>query len=261
MIGASHARATFTVGVLLLASGSIMQVSAQPPKHYAEGRTPDGDPDLRGIWEIHETVNWNLEGHAASKGVPASKTIVVDPPDGKIPYQPWALAKRASMNPADDPQKKCFLDGVPRITYSPGPFQIFQSGGLVIMIYQNQHAYRFIPTAEMKQLDSADFWLGSSIGKWEGDTLTVDTISFNDQTWFDKAGNFHGADLHVVERYSLAGPNTLQYEATIEDPKVFTKPWKIRMVAKRHTEPGFRILEDECLRDAGGAIHHTTLVE
>jgi len=258
MIHSSDARVSLAVGLLVLINGSIMEIPAQQPKHYAAGRTPDGDPDLRGIWEIHETVNWNVEGHVASKGVSASKTVVVDPPDGKIPYQPSALAKRASMNLADDPQNKCFLDGVPRITYSPGPFQIFQTDGQVIIIYQNQHAYRFIPTA-MKQTDSADFWLGSSMGKWDGDTLTVDSISFNDQTWFDKAGNFHSDNLHVVERYTLIGANSLQYEARIEDPKVFTKAWKIRMLAKRHTEPGFRIIEDECLKDSKGVLFHTTL--
>jgi hypothetical protein len=96
-----------------------------------------------------------------------------------------------------------------------------------------------------------------SRGRWEGDTLVVDSVSFNDQTWFDKAGNFHSEDLHVVERYTLTGPNTMQYEALIEDPKVFTRPWKMRMVAERHTEPGFRIVEDECLQDSKGALYHS----
>jgi hypothetical protein len=244
------------VSVLLLA-GSYFVAAAQPGKSYAAGHTPDGEPDLRGIWEVHGAANWNLEGHPASKEVPASKSVVVDPSDGKIPYQPWALAKRDAMNLTDDPQNKCFMAGVPRITYTPGPFQIFQTSGLMIIVYQDQHTYRYIPTTSVPQIDSADFWMGSSIGKWDGNTLVVDSISFSDQTWFDKAGNFHSADLHVVERFTLTAPTSLQYEAVVEDPKVFTKPWKIRMTARRHAEPGFRIIEDECLKDAKGVLYHT----
>jgi len=224
---------------------------------YAVGRTPDGEPDLRGIWEVRGTINWNIEGHPARNGVAASKSVIVDPADGKIPYRPDALPKRNAMNLADDPQAKCYMAGVPRATYTPGPFQIFQSAGLVIIAYQDLHTYRYIPTTPRPHLDGAEFWMGSSRGRWEGTTLVVDSVSFNDQTWFDKAGNFHSEDLHVVERFTPAGPNTMQYEALIQDPKVFTKPWKIRVTAERHTEAGFRILEDECLKDSKGALYHT----
>ena len=106
-------------------------------------------------------------------------------------------------------------------------------------------------------MEGYEYWIGSSQGRWESDTLVVETISFTDQTWFDKAGNFHSADMHVTERYSLTGPNTMQYEARMEDPNVFTRPWTIRLSATRHTERGFRLLEDECLMDEKGKLYHT----
>jgi hypothetical protein len=245
----------FALAVLIAAIGCA-QIRSNP-KAYTPGRTPDGEPDLRGIWEVHGTANWNIEGHPARGGVAASKSLIADPPDGKIPYQPAALVKRNAVNVADDPQAKCYMAGVPRITYTPGPFQIIQTAGTVVLAYHDLHTYRYIPTAPRRQLEGADFWMGSSRGRWEGDTLAVDSVSFNDQTWFDKAGNFHSEDLHVVERYTLTGPNPMQYEALIEDPKVFTRPWKMRMVAERHTEPGFRIVEDECLQDSKGALYHS----
>ena len=247
---------TFAATLFTLGIGSAT-LAAQTGKTFTAGRTPDGDPDLRGIWEVHRTVNWNIEGHPARNGVAASKSVVIEPADGKIPYTPAALAKRNAMKLLEDPQAKCYMAGVPRITYTPGPFQIFQSAGTVIVVYQDLHTYRYIPTSAIPQVDGADFWLGSSRGHWDRDTLVVDSVSFNDQTWFDKAGNFHSDNLHVVERYTLTGPKTMQYEALIEDPKVFTKPWKMRMTAERHTEPGFRIVEDECVRDGKGVLFHT----
>jgi len=220
-------------------------------------RTPDGDPDLRGIWEVRGTANGGLEGHPARNGVAASKSVVIAPTDGKIPYRPEMLAKRQTMNLADDPQARCYMAGVPRVTYTPGPFQIFQSAGLVIIVYQDLHSYRYIPTTGVAQIDGADFWLGSSRGHWDHDTLVVDSVSFNDQTWFDKTATFHSADLHVTERYTLAGPSRMRYEATMEDPTVFTRPWTIRLMAERHNEPGFRLREDECIRNSQGVLFHT----
>jgi hypothetical protein len=230
---------------------------AQGSKSFTAARTVDGDPDLRGIWEVHSLANWGLEGHPTQNGVAAAKSVVVDPADGKIPYRPEMLTKRKGMKLADDPQAKCYMAGVPRITYTPGPFQIFQSAGLVIIVYQDLHSYRYIPTTGAAQIDGADFWLGSSRGHWGGDTLVVDSVSFNDQTWFDKAANFHSADLRVTERYTLTTPLRMQYEATMEDATTFTKPWTIRLTAERNNEPGFRLLEDECIRSSQGTLFHT----
>ena len=247
-------RARFWSTTLCILCAAAFRADAQTGK---AARTPDGDTDLRGIWEVHSSANDGLEGHPAKNGLAASKSVVVDPVDGKIPYRPDMLAKRQAMKLADDPQAKCYMAGVPRVTYTPGPFQIFQSAGLVIIVYQDLHSYRYIPTTGAAQIDGADFWLGSSRGRWDHDTLVVDSLSFNDQTWFDKAASFHSADLHVTERYTLTSPTRMRYEATMEDATVFTQPWTIRLTAERHSEPGFRILEDECIRNSQGALFHT----
>jgi len=226
---------------------------------YRAGRTADGHPHFTGIWEMRGTANWNLEGHTGGSGVPASKSVIVDPADGKIPYKPEARVKRNAKNPADDPQAKCFLAGVPRLNYTPGPFQILQNAAMTAIVYQDQHTYRLIPY-NRKPMEGYEYWIGSSQGRWESDTLVVETISFTDQTWFDKAGNFHSTDMRVTERYSLTGPNTMLYEARMEDPNVFTRPWTIRLTADRHTEPGFRLLEDNCLME-NGKLYHTVIAK
>jgi hypothetical protein len=210
------------------------------------------DPDLRGIWQVQNTANENLEG----------KGIIVDPANGKIPYRADALAKRREnfkTRKTADPQTLCFEPGVPRAAYTPKPFQIFQAPGRVFMVYRDVHAYRVIFTDGRPHYDEGiEFYMGDSRAHWEGQTLVVDVTNFKDETWFDMAGNYHSDALHVVERYTRTGRDTLAYEATIEDPKVFTAPWKIRMPLRLHTEAGFQILEDECVEDAHGARHHVS---
>lgn len=232
---------------VLLPSSSIAQ------------RLYSGEPDLRGIWQVQTTADWNIEGHAGEKGVAASKSIIVDPPNGKIPYQPWALAKRQENfknRKTADPQNRCFQTGVPRATYLPSPLQIFQSAGNVALVYQDAHTFRIVYLDGRPHFDRVDWWMGDSRGHWEGETLVVDVVDLGGDTWFDKAGNFHSDAMHVTELYRLVNPDTLQYEATIEDSKVFTRPWKIRLRLARHKEPGFRILEDECEEDAQGVFRH-----
>jgi hypothetical protein len=169
---------------------------------------------------------------------------------GEIPYQPWALAKKNEnyINRATlDPENKCYLPGVPRINYIGLPFQIFERSDLVTILYEHAHANRFIYTnGTPHPKGPIEWWLGDSRGHWDGDTLVVDNLHFNDQTWFDHAGNFHSEDLHVVERYSLLDANHIDYKVTIEDPKVFTRPWNIDMVLYRHVEKNFQLLEYEC---------------
>jgi hypothetical protein len=144
---------------------------------------------------------------------------------------------------------------VPRLTYLPFPMQIVQSPQQVTIFYEYVHNYRNIHLNRKTHLDGIDFWNGDSIGQWEGDALVVDVANFNDQTWFDRAGNFHSDALHVVERYTPVDANGMLYEATIEDPKVFTRPWKIRLPLHRHTEPNFRLLEYECQAYAEDAVN------
>jgi hypothetical protein len=210
-------------------------------------RGPDGKPDLSGFWQAFTTANWDIQNHSAQKGVPGGQGIVEG---NEIPYQPWALAKKKenfAHRVAADPETKCYLPGVPRLTYEPFPFQIVQAPGEITVLYEYIHAVRSIYTNGTKHPpDHIDWWLGDSRGHWEGDTLVVDLIHFNDQTWFDRAGDFHSDALHLVERYSYLDPDHLSYEVTVEDPKVFTKPWKLNLVLYRHKEKNFQLLDYEC---------------
>jgi hypothetical protein len=238
-------RSALILASVLLAVPLAAQSKAKP---YVAPRTPDGKPDLQGIWEARNTAAGSVEAHSASAGFRAGESIIVDPADGKIPYLAAALAtrdanfkKRASL----DPVGKCFLPGVPRITYMPFPFQIFQTPEYVAMTYEYVHASR---TVHMKgeHLDGIDFWMGDSRGRWDGDTLVVDVADNNPATWLDMSGDFHSDAMHVVERYTRTSPTTLQYEATIQDPKTFSKPWTIRMPLYLHDEKNAQLYEYEC---------------
>ena len=220
-----------------------MPASGQTP---ALPRTADGKPDLSGVWQAATSANWNIQAHPAEQDVPAGLGIVEG---DEIPYQPWAAAQQrenqASRAKAD-PEARCFLPGVPRILYMPYPFQIFQTSGHVAMAFEYVHAVRRIFMNTPHPEGPIEWWMGDSRGRWDGDTLVVDVVHFTSQTWFDRAGNFHSDGLHVVERYTPIGPHHIQYEATIEDPKVFTRPWKVSFPLYRRLEKGIRVLDYEC---------------
>ena len=229
--------------LLLLAPGpAVSQTSTA-----AVPRTPNGTPDLSGFWQVMNAAAWDVQDHHAQKGVPAGQGVVED---NDIPYQPWAAAKEKenfANRATADTEAKCYLPSVPRITYMPFPFQILQSREQVTILYEYVHAIRQIYTDVSKHpTGHIDWWMRDSRGHWEGDTLVVDVIHFNDQTWFDRAGNFHSDALHVVERYTPTDPDHINYEVAIEDPKVFTRPWKMSMILYRHKETPFRVLEYEC---------------
>jgi hypothetical protein len=239
------------IGAILLACLAAPQVSAQskPKSTAAIPRMPDGKPDLQGIWEVRNTANGNLEAHSASAGIRAGESAIVDPPDGEIPYRPEAAAKQKenfAKRATADPVNRCFLPGVPRITYMPYPFQIFQTPQYVAITYEYVHASRTILMNGAPHLDNIDFWMGDSRGHWDGDTLVVDVADNNGDTWLDMSGNFHSESMHVTERYTLTGADTLQYEAIIEDPKVFARAWTIRMPLYRNTEKNAQLYEYEC---------------
>ena len=216
--------------------------------------------DLRGIWQATGTAYQNLEGTPAQRGQPAAKSIVVDPTNGRIPYRADArkLADRNSKErETSDPLLSCFQPGIPRAVLLPEPFQIFQNSDRVVIVYQHVHAYRVIFTDGRPHYDEGiEFYMGDSRGRWEGNTLVVDVTNFKPDTWLDSAGNFHSNKLHVIERYTRTGADTLRYEATIEDPEVFERSWNIRVDLARHTEPNFQLLEHECERDAQGVYRH-----
>ena len=239
---------TRVAGVLLawMLSAAAAAVGAQTAGQPLP-RTPDGKPDLSGVWQVLNSAAFDIEDHQAEPGVPAGTGVVVG---GDIPYQGWALEQR-KKNYADrlteDTDAKCFLPGVPRITYMPYPFRIIQTPDRIDMSYEYVGALRHIFTNGTPHPPGhIDWWMGDSRGRWEGDTLVVDVIHFNDQTRFDKAGNFHSDMLHVVERYRFIDAGHLDYEVTIEDPKVFTRPWKMQMPLYRRIEPAPRVLEYYC---------------
>jgi len=225
----------------------------QAPAAAAIPRTADGKPDLSGVWQVLDnSINENVEPHAASFGVRAGQGVIVDPPDGKIPYLPNALAKRQQnyKNRAKDPVTACFKPGIPRAAYVPFPFQITQSPKMIQMTYEFVHNWRSVYLNDSEHLKGIDFYFGDSRAKWDGDTLVVDVTNFRDDpdipTWFDASGNYHSDALHVVERWSRTSPDLMTYRATMEDPKVFSRPWTIEVLLYRHQEKNFRILDYEC---------------
>jgi hypothetical protein len=227
-------------------------------------RTAAGKPDLSGVWQAMNTADWNLQAHGAQPGVdPALGAIGAIPPGpgvvegGPIPYLPAAAAKRDENYKnrwTADPEIKCYMPGIPRATYQPFPFQIIQGSDTIMMSYEFADAVRMV---YMKNPGPApdDSWMGWSIGHWDGDTLVVDVTSQNDQTWFDRAGDFHSDELHVVERYTPVDANIIMYEATIQDPKTFSRPWKISMPLYRHVEKNAQLMEFKCIPFAEDVIY------
>jgi hypothetical protein len=223
-------------------------------------RTYDGHPNLSGIWQSMSTANWDLEDHPAAPGpffqlgavgaIPSGQGVVEG---GEIPYKPEAL-KQKEINFEnrwkDDPEVKCYMAGIPRANYMPYPFQIVQTPKVILMAYEYASANRTINMEKTPVEASVDTWMGTANGHWEGDTLVVDNTGFNDQSWFDRAGDYHSDDLHVVERFSLIDADHMNYEATIEDPQVFTRPWKIHVVLYKHIEKNAQLTEFKCVEFA-----------
>jgi hypothetical protein len=207
-----------------------------------------GARDLQGLWQALTPAVWDIQDHAASLGVPAGQGIVEG---GEIPYRPEALTQREAnrRNRAADTESKCFMVGVPRIMYMPFPFEIVQTPTQVTILSEYAHTVRRIyMNSEHPEGEAGDieWYMGDSRAKWDGDTLVIDTVHFTGETWFDRSGNFHSNALHVVERITRRGPDHLLYEATIEDPKTFTRPWKISFPLYRRIERNVRVLEYEC---------------
>ena len=249
----------FVVALLAGAAGAMLFTRSTAPGPDAllatVPRTADGKPDLGGVWQALGTAHWDVESHAASAGpvmalgaaysVPGGRGVV----EGEIPYQPWALERREENYKerlTRDPEIKCYMPGVPRATYMPYPFQILQGTDKILIAYEFADTTRTIHLNQVAD-SPADTWMGWSRGKWEGDALVVDVTSFNDQTWFDRAGNFHSEALHVVERYARTGPDHMTYTATIEDPKVLTRPWTISVPLYRRQEANLQLVEYKCV--------------
>ena len=247
-------RAAMVIG--LLSTISFVAAAAD----YKAPRTPDGNPDLNGIWQALGSAHWNIEGHSAEMGpvvkmgalgaIPGGLGIVEG---GEIPYKAEALAVRNENKEhwlERDPTVKCYMPGIPRANYMPFPFQIVQTPEHILI------AYEFASASRVVYMDRPDFeapvdsWMGHSIGNWDGESLVIDVTALIDQTWLDSAGNHHSDQLHVVERYTAMSPNLLMYEATIEDPNIYTRPWKISLPLYRRVEKNAQLLEFKCVEFA-----------
>ena len=225
--------------------------SSQVPRDAA------GRPNLSGIWQVRNRAAYNLEDHHSRYLMPPGRSVVEG---GTIPYQDWALKKRdenyATRYEAD-PVASCHMPGVPRIMYMEHPFQIFQMRDHVAMTFEWSLVHRLIYTNGSKHIDGIEFFMGDSRGRWEGDTLVVEVTNHNDRTWLDMAGNFHSEAMKVTERYTMLDADTIRYQATIEDPKVFTRPWTISMPLYRHKDMD-RLLEYHCYAEKSeqdGSLH------
>ena len=249
-------------GLLLAAVlGAVLSLpvpAAGQAPGFSPPRTPDGKPNLNGIWQALNSAEWDLQAHAAQAGRPDLGAIGAVPPGAgvvlgnEIPYQPAAAAKRKQnleQRMTADPVIKCYMPGVPRATYMPFPFQIVQTPSAILVSYEFASASRVIQMRPLKPAP-VDSWMGQSSGRWEADSLVVDATGFNGQAWFDRSGNFASDALHVVERYTLITPDAIEYEATIEDPKVFTRPWKISMPLYRLLDKNAQLLEFKCVEFA-----------
>lgn len=242
-------------GVSLVALLLVVAFSARPAA--ADVPRLGGKPNLNGIWQAMNSANWNLEAHSAQKidsqwelgalfSIPAGKSVVVG---GKIPYLPEALKVRDKLRaewPSSDPETFCYLPGIPRATYMPYPFQIVQGDRDILMVYSYATANRTIFMKDHQE-PPIDSWMGRSNGHWEGDTLVVETTGFNGRARLDRAGNHFSPALKVVERFTLENANVIRYEATLEDPQTYSRPWTIRMPLYKHVEENAELLEFKCV--------------
>ena len=258
-----------TILAIIFCGTAVIPASAQS-RTAALPRLANGKPDFNGIWQSIGPANYDVERHLARTSmmirqgphgslpalpllrlgavgsVPGSMGVVEG---GTIPYKQEAEKKRQEnrANWIDrDPEVKCYLPGVPRATYMPFPFQIIQNQKQMFFAYEYAGATRDIYFKDPGPAET-DSWMGQSVGKWDGDTLVIDVTGQSDQTWFDRSGTHHSNQLHVVERYKLTSPNHIQYEATIEDPEVFTKPWKISLPLYRRMESDARLMDFKCV--------------
>ena len=256
------------VGAVL--ATAVRPLSGQAPAVYRAPRLPDGKPDLNGIWQALNEANDDIEAHVARAAmalrpgpygpVPAAPVLALGavgsvPPGlgvvegGSIPYLPDAAKKKKDNQEHwldRDPEIKCYLPGVPRATYMRYPFQILQSTNAIFIAYEYDGATRNVYLKDPGR-PPVDSWMGQSVGRWAGDTLVVDVTGFNDQSWFDRSGNFHSDALHVVERYTRIAADVINFEATIDDPKVFTRPWKIAMPLYRRLEQNAQLMDFKCV--------------
>lgn len=252
LIGALAGAAVTAAGFMLMGPGPASQA-------YVAPRTPDGLPDLNGFWQAMNTAEYDVLAHSPAWEVPGGLGIVEG---DEIPYLPAALEKknqnyanRATMDPT---AVRCMMAGVPRIMYQPYPMQIIQTPDHTAMVFEYNHHTRFVYTNGSSHPDGYVAYMGDSRATYEGDSLVIDNTSFTAETWFDRAGNHHGEQLHIVDRLTRTGPDVIQYEATIEDPGTFSRPWKVSFPLYRRQEQNLRLLEYPCHALKEEDVHNRT---
>ena len=221
--------------------------AVEKAKAFNPPRTPDGHPDLRGTW-MRTVASQDIEEHSAAYSLSAGPTLVVDTPDGKIPYRPWALARRNEMvDRYISPLAYCAPPGVPRQMFAPGATYIAQSAGQVVFLLEYAHTFRIVPVGMQPHVPrSVKLWMGDSRGRWDGNTLVVDVTNSNGRAWLDNAGNFYSDALRVVERLTLVDADTMHYQATLDDPGVYTRPWTLAFAMVRNKDAQYEFLEEAC---------------
>ena len=219
-------------------------------KTFDPPRTPGGQPDMRGYWRgRHNGAAFNIEPGERQFALQQTFGVIVDQPDRLIPYQPWALARRNELRTQlfSDPQAHCAPSGSPRKNFTNYGWRIIQLPDYFLFIYESMHDYRIIPTDRRPHLpETVELWHGDPLGRWEGNTFVVDFTNLNGRHWFDMSGNFQSENIHVVERYTLIDPDTIHFEATIDDPTIYTRPWTLAFPFVRNTEEGYYQLEYAC---------------
>jgi len=252
------------VAVVMLSQPGARNLQAQAPcpgesalfhpcalaraKTFKPPRTRDGKPDLQGFWRGQASGTENIEEHPKTDDDNGGGSLIVEPRDGKIPYQAWAAALPGQHRVQYvEPNVPCFPSGVPRSLYVPTQIEFLQTPGYVLILFERAHTYRIIPTDAHPHIGKGiPLWQGDSRGHWEGNTLVVDVTNHNAKPWLDQAGNFYSSAAHMIERFTLIDLNTIHYEVTIEDSNVYTRPWKMAFPLRRNTEKGFRLLEEAC---------------
>jgi len=222
-------------------------------------RTADGRPDFSGYWRHGTEAKEDLEApwdNRARVGVSREperdagpgKSMIVDPPDGKVPLQPWAeVQKRENEARYIDQNTHCFLSGVPRFMYEAGAYQVLQAPEYITILSEEAHAFRVIAMDGRPRIaKNIRLWLGDARGRWEGDTLVIETTNLNGRVFLDRRGRFYTDAATVTERFTMLDQNTIAYGATVDDPFVYTRPFTIAFMLRRHTTEGFEIWEDAC---------------
>jgi hypothetical protein len=252
----------FLMAAAVISLAGVLSSAQSPANSFSPPRLPDGQPDFQGFWiseaqgGAHSVEDGGDPDAAVIQGnaAPRETVLLTDPAGGRIPYEPKAEARRTQLlwdietptvRAHVDPHVQAHLDGVPRINYVPGGLQIRQSPGYVTILYESSHTFRVIPTDGRPHVaPTVKLWMGDSRGRWEGNTLVVDVTNFNDKTWLDSHGTFHSEALHVVERWTMVGADRINYEVTIEDPQVFSRPWKIGFPINRNKQANYEYYED-----------------